>query len=189
MTSVYRNQVMLVLSDEQVDTLLKTLQPQTHRAIAMWPQEKSENVAGNTTLPSSGTVGSGVLPTRFLQPERRRFQPEPRRNPTRYRTGPLAVQQGQRIPARYTNVESETLKARVWVVLQRSEPTAGQEKYRACSWGFGYIGHSSIISPLVCSRAATWLFWVLCKSNCNRGSSSSNHRKCSQHTRGRCRCK
>jgi len=128
MTSLYRKQVMLVLSDEQVDTLLKTLQPQTRRAIAMWPQEKSENVLGNTRSSSSGTVGSGGLPTRFFQPERRRFQPEPRRSPAAYRTGQLAVQQGQRIPARNNNVESETPKARVWVDLQRSEPASLQDK-------------------------------------------------------------
>jgi hypothetical protein len=46
-------QVMLSLSDDQVDKMLKTLKPQTRRAIAMWPSERRETRASVTCAPST----------------------------------------------------------------------------------------------------------------------------------------
>ena len=46
-------QVMLSLSDDQVDKMLKTLKPQTRRAIAMWPSERRETRASVMCAPST----------------------------------------------------------------------------------------------------------------------------------------
>ena len=76
-------QVMLSLSDDQVDKMLKTLKPQTRRAIAMWPSERRETRASVMCAPSTKCNLSCHVLTSFTVSYS--FQDHLHLNPDRFR--------------------------------------------------------------------------------------------------------